>query len=94
MHSRFKKMGSDIDWGSLGSIRDDQELTQLVIEDLVYCQNKAIASAQALGLEMGQIDHYVFDGLFSHSHNLEKRLAFLHQLMDLPVSERLACPPN
>jgi hypothetical protein len=86
MHAKSKKTGRDVDWGALGGIRDEHEFVQLVIEDLVCCQSKAVGIAQKMHLDVGQIDLYVFDGHYPHQLNLERRCSFLHQILDLSVS--------
>jgi hypothetical protein len=89
MHS--KKAGEDIDWSSLRSVQDQQELIQLVVDDIVFCQRKAAASAHALGLDVGQVDQYVFEGHYPHQTGLERRMLFLQFLMEFLVSAHL-CP--
>jgi hypothetical protein len=84
-----KRKRPEVDWATYNSLKDEQELLELVIHDIVWFQNKCAEAAGGSSLGAGVVekdfDFEPFDGVYHRLQHLERRLAFLTSLFEMPV---------
>ncbi len=86
-----KRKHPEVDWSTYNCLRDEQELLELVIHDVVWFQNKCAEAWSTLATtNPKEFDFELLDGIYSRQTHLERRVEFLLSVFEMPVSHE-AC---
>ncbi len=87
-----KRKRPEVDWSTYNCLKDEQELMELVIQDLIWFQNKCVEASRTLTtVNQKEFDLELLDGIYARQLHLDRRLQFLISGFEMQVSHEAFC---